>query len=339
MKEQQSARHGELDALRGVAAVMVMAYHYTSHYGELFGHAAEPGPTFPPGRYGVQLFFVISGFVIFLTLERSGSVRDFVANRISRLYPAYWACVLATAGVLAAWPLPGLEVTAGQVVINLSMAQYWLLTEPVDGVYWTLSVELAFYAFMVALRVLGWLGRVERWVSVWLALEVAVRVADEQGVMAISPLIRTALLLDHGHYFFAGVLFHRISQGGGSVWRWVLIGACVATAWVVRDGEHAAALAAVCLVFALFARGKLRWLATAPLMFLGDLSYPLYLLHQNIGYVVISALQKGGHTQAAWLLVPAAGSIVMAYAAHRWIEKPAREALRRAWAGRKRERR
>jgi len=65
-----SRRLVELDALRGIAATLVMLFHYTSQYERLYGHEAAPAFTVPWGHYGVNLFFMISGYVIFMTLHR-----------------------------------------------------------------------------------------------------------------------------------------------------------------------------------------------------------------------------------------------------------------------------
>lgn len=78
----------ELDALRGIAALSVVIYHYTTRYNSLYGH-----DSFLDNNYfhycsqGVQLFFMISGFVIFLTLNHIKKPMDFVISRFSRLYP------------------------------------------------------------------------------------------------------------------------------------------------------------------------------------------------------------------------------------------------------------
>lgn len=312
---------------------MVMWFHYTIQYQENFSIETLPFSAFPPGRYGVQLFFVISGFVIFLTLTRSRSLWDFAANRFSRLYPPYWACIAITFVVMLGWPLPGFEVTGRQVLVNLSMLQYWLFTEHLDPVYWTLSIELAFYSFVGCLHLVGWLKHVERWIAVWLALAIAVRLADATDTFHISPMIRSALLLEHGHFFFAGVLFYRIREDGGSPLRLFLLITCVGAAWLIRDIPHALSLVAASLAFAAFIRGWLGWLVVRPLLFLGSISYPLYLLHQNIGYAIISNLENAGLTHEAWLLVPVVASILLATAVHIIVEKPARNWLRSAWKG------
>ncbi len=332
LQTERTERLAELDALRGVAAFIVMCFHYTTQYGVDFGHVVEPAVSMPFGRYGVQLFFVISGFVIFLTLSRSRSLWDFAANRFSRLYPPYWVCMGLTLAALSLIPLPGLEITSGQALMNLTMLQYWLQTPAVDSVYWTLSVELAFYAFVSGLYLIGWLSKVERWMTLWLLMIFAVRWADLHGIH-ISPLIRTAAMLDHGHFFFAGVLFYLMKTDGFTLPRWLLLLACMVAAWFVRDVPHALALAAASLLFLAFITGRLRWIVVAPLVFLGDISYPLYLLHQNIGYAIISRMEKAGLTSEAWLILPVIVALLLAIGVNRMVEKPARETLRRLWKG------
>jgi peptidoglycan/LPS O-acetylase OafA/YrhL len=74
-------RFAELDALRGIAALMVVLYHYTTKYQELYGHTGATLIDLRAGRNGVQLFFAISGFVIFMTLERTKKPLDFIVHQ------------------------------------------------------------------------------------------------------------------------------------------------------------------------------------------------------------------------------------------------------------------
>ena len=86
-----SGRLLELDALRGLAALSVLCFHYTTRYTEFF---SPDHPTLfhvPWFKNGVQLFFIISGFVILMTLDKTKRPLDFFVSRISRLYPFYCA--------------------------------------------------------------------------------------------------------------------------------------------------------------------------------------------------------------------------------------------------------
>lgn len=89
----------ELDALRGVGALCVLIFHYSTRFHELFPQASHVPFSFPGGNYRVLLFFTISGFAIFFTLDRIRTVADFIVNRFARLYPAYLVAMLMTLGI------------------------------------------------------------------------------------------------------------------------------------------------------------------------------------------------------------------------------------------------
>ena len=87
--ENKSNRYQELDALRGIAAIMVVLFHFTMG-------RKEANLGFKLGTTGVDMFFIISGFVIFMSINKVKTSGEFIINRISRLYPTYWACVTFT---------------------------------------------------------------------------------------------------------------------------------------------------------------------------------------------------------------------------------------------------
>jgi peptidoglycan/LPS O-acetylase OafA/YrhL len=67
----------------------------------------------------VNLFFIVSGYVIFMTLHRTREPMDFVVSRFSRLFPAYWAAVVLTFLVTTLLGLPGKQVAVAQALVNL----------------------------------------------------------------------------------------------------------------------------------------------------------------------------------------------------------------------------
>lgn len=138
----------ELDALRGIAALAVVIFHYFYRYNTIYGHENLPSDWAYFGQLGVELFFMVSGFVIFWTLNRVDKPLDFLVSRFSRLYPAYWLSVIITFFIVAIFTLPGREVSLTQAILNLLMFHEYLKIPHVDGVYWTLTVELTFYFWM-----------------------------------------------------------------------------------------------------------------------------------------------------------------------------------------------
>ena len=154
-------RYTELDALRGIAALMVVFFHYSVRYGQIYGYPVDTVFHFNIGQYGVQLFFIISGFVIFLTLDKTSFAVDFLVSRFSRLYPAYWIAITLTFLIVTIFSLPGREVSIKIAIINLTMFQKWLGVADVDGVYWTLAVELSFYFIMFLLFTTKQINRID----------------------------------------------------------------------------------------------------------------------------------------------------------------------------------
>src|SRR5262245_32108575 len=116
-----------LDALRGVAAFGVTLFHLTSQYHQDYTFSIPPTISFPFGSHGVTLFFIISGFVIFMSLERVERPMDFVVARFSRLYPNYWTAVILSTVALSLLPLPdtasGLSSRVFKACANLTMFQ------------------------------------------------------------------------------------------------------------------------------------------------------------------------------------------------------------------------
>src|SRR6185295_20159155 len=96
-----SVSHGrfqEIDVLRGLAALAVLFSHYIPFWDRYVYHIPVLVPN-AVGYYAVSLFFIISGFVIFMTVERCNTVLDFAVLRFSRLYPMYWVSLLVFTAV------------------------------------------------------------------------------------------------------------------------------------------------------------------------------------------------------------------------------------------------
>lgn len=332
----ETPRVGELDALRGLAALGVVAFHYTTFYQQEQGHLQPLGFGFPAGNYGVHLFFLISGFVIFMTLERTRSAMDFVVSRFSRLFPAYWAAMAITAAVVYSIGMPIQRIPTIDVAVNLTMLQEILGFTHLDGSYWTLQVELFFYLQMLFWCMLGQLKRIRWIIAAWLIMAV-IYALTSQLHLHFSYTLRELLLLRHIPFFALGILFYCLYAGSGDrraniamiALSLVAIGVSYAPAYLVAG-------VACCAIFALFVAGKLRWLRAAPFVFLGAISYPLYLLHQAIGFALIHRLEAAGVSSLAAVVATALLLMALATALTYGLERPAMRGIRRWWQGRRR---
>jgi peptidoglycan/LPS O-acetylase OafA/YrhL len=337
---QRPPRLAVLDGLRLIAALAVASYHLTASW-RIDGYS--PPQHFLPtashfaiyGFLGVELFFLISGFVIGMS-SWNRSLGDFFTSRVSRLYPAYWACVLITAAVGIYFPISGgipiKEVPElRDIAVNLTMLQEPLGVSPVDSVYWTLFIELRFYILFAALAAFGLTySRVVAFCMVWMTAAV---LAPALGNQTLSTLI----VPDYAPYFIAGIAAFLIHRFGRSPLLFGIIG----FAWLLsvkRSFDRVADLnpgfdvpvrPGIAVVTAMFAailvvalgwtdRIRWRWLTTA-----GALTYPFYLLHQRIGYTIIRRAYNAT-ALPVWFLEVATFAVLLglAWLVYRLVEKP-----------------
>jgi peptidoglycan/LPS O-acetylase OafA/YrhL len=344
-KVGQNERIASLDLLRLVAALAVVAFHYLFR-----GAAGEPfldvsyqtaAPFALYGYLGVNLFFLISGFVIAWSAEGERWER-FAIARFTRLYPAFLACMTVTFVVLVLADDPKLSATAGQFAANLFMFSPAVGQPFMDGVYWSIILELVFYGWVTLAL---FLGVFDRWklplVAGWLAI-----CALNEFVFG-NGAARLLFVTEFGPLFAAGILVHHIYSHGRTRYAMVLLAASfvlscatmrVTQGWmqdaygvsvptlalpVVNLGLHGLLIAAVALR---------RLIAPAPLVLaLGGLTYPLYLLHQNIGYVVINEFAPFMGKWTA-LAVTVSVMLIASWLVCRYIEKPVRKPLARGLA-------
>jgi len=324
-------RFQELDALRGLAAAWVMLFHYTNKHTQLYGPPGRLPSVIVDGDAGVHLFFAISGFVILMTLQASHDRIGFLVSRFSRLYPAYWAAMLATAAVGLLAPLPGQQVTVSQLAVNLTMTQSYLSMPPIDPVYWSLGYELGFYAVMYALFLAGGLRHILIVGSLWLGLALlhngAIRIWD----IGLPYRLAVLLVLPYAHLFVAGIALHELWSGRRGLAVWLLLAACLASAPLIQGWHDATYMLVALPVFLLAVLGRLPMLRWGPLLWLGSISYTLYLTHNLLGQRLILFLEGKGVHPVASVAIAIAGALLLAEAISRFVERPAMAAIRGAY--------
>ncbi|MEP7245942.1 MAG: acyltransferase [Gammaproteobacteria bacterium] len=316
--------------MRGLAAIAVMLYHYTTRYDELYAHPA--GLPFRVGEGSVILVFIISGFAITLSLLKRPYFAAFLVARAGRLLPAYWVAVLLTHAVVSTCGLPGREVGLEATVANLTMLQHFIGVADVDGAYWTLAVQMVFYALTSLLLITGQFRNRERFCAVWLTVLFAGAGMAKLGHPLPSAL-KTALMLDFGNLFIAGIMFCSVRIGAGTRAGTAIIVGCLMFDYLFHDTTAFRLSLVFFGTLWLLSTRRLEWLAAKPLDFLGSISYTLYLLHQDIGYVVMrEAYRRGVASPVEAMALAVAVSMGLATLVSAVVERPAMRGARKAWA-------
>ncbi|HWA16790.1 MAG TPA: acyltransferase, partial [Gemmatimonadales bacterium] len=332
-----------IDGLRGVAALLVVLYHLH----EAIARTASdwlPAPLEFIARYGymgVDIFFVISGFVIALSVSRGqptfSYLGRFIFRRSIRLDPPYWVAILLEIGLLLLTLKLFTGITATlpstpQLLSHLFYAQELLGYGSIVQVFWTLCYEIQFYLFLV--------GSVVLYAKLPTALRrPALAALAAAAVFLLSLYVRYfhvswlphGLALDRWFQFFIGVLTWRVVTGRGRfgilAGAWALL---VAAVLLTGAGVLQFLVIAVSgLLVAVARRPAIGWiLTTRPVQFLGLISYSLYLYHASVGWRFVSLVQRlnpGEWSSAFALLVYLAGTALsIGVAAALWwlIERP-----------------
>jgi peptidoglycan/LPS O-acetylase OafA/YrhL len=270
----------ELDLLRFAAAIAVVLFHYGMNFH--FWLAGESVMQY--GFLGVELFFMISGFVILQTAVNKDAY-EFLVSRVSRLYPTFWCCLLI-----------GIAMSGGirlrDLFANATMAPRLFHTEPYDVVYWTLFVEMKFYALILLLIVFKQIGRIELYLRVWV-LGCVVE------AMTGWDWLTTLTLGEYGPYFIAGCSLYLIYTGGPNLARLLVLLASLGVAVsevsalsvdYMRTNPPTMILGSIILaifgIFLLVATSRIKVPPSKLWMQLGLLTYPLYLIHWKPGTIV-----------------------------------------------------
>lgn len=335
-----------LDGLRLFAALSVVAYHYLGYQHEYWGiPVSEQFPRLSQfaayGGLGVHLFFIISGFVILMSAW-GRSIPQFVASRVSRLYPAYWAAVLATTFLLVVITQGSMKkLSFEQVFMNLTMVQGAFGVGSVDGVYWTLFVELLFYGLVTILITRNPTeGKVRAFVLLWPIVGVIAARTD-------SALLTYFLVPQYAPLFAGGMAIFLIHKFGHSLARWLLVvfnafaAAQQATVGFFKNdmipdtGQDLSTTACITIILVMFTTVAIVTISPVKgwgpnwLTYAGALTYPVYLVHENWGWWIISWANPILGKWAA--LVLAVGfSLVVAALIERFVERPLQPIIKRA---------
>lgn len=340
MDSATAPRLYNLDLLRLLSAMMVVLFHYGFRMA-ITGEGGGIGfPELAPVAMwcdaGLLVFFAISGYVIAMSADNR-SAYDFAAGRFARLWPTFVLCATITALVLLAWPVASLPTpTLAQWLAQFIIVSRLAGQPFMDGAYWTIVYEIVFYGWIFLLLAAGWFRNGWRLaVLAWLALSAANELFFHSG--AVTRLFIT----EYSGFFAFGLVLFKARENFD--WRsavllalaflWALSGTFVIEPRVLAEYGVERPAWGVALMAPL-ALGSVAACALAPALpirpalayGLGALTYPLYLLHQHIGYAVFTRFADAGNR---WLVAGAllAGLLALSWLIAAHMEPSARKAI------------
>ncbi|WP_443748272.1 acyltransferase family protein [Asticcacaulis solisilvae] len=352
------APKGEIKALtglRGIAALYVVIFHVNGHY-RFF-------PTFQPfirhGYMAVDLFFILSGFVMAMTYAGMFSdgfsiktFKQFLLLRLARIYPLFALMTLLTAvliGTVMTKVSTVPDLPKG-LIYNFALIQAWGLSNSIVPPSWSISTEWTAY-LLFPLSLWGALKVPRRWTLVGLVLSFGVLAAIAYGPQWIA---KQPLAYRHGPLdiassyaigtslrclasFFIGLVAYRFREHIPSRASLVLLGLTIVLLCFKGSDLFLVAVFALLIMALSHDEGPVaRWLHTPWVYWLGLVSYALYLIHDLVLRIVFKMLPGWGvHglLPEAWVAVALVVSIGLAGLSHYAFEKPSRRWFRKFLVG------
>jgi peptidoglycan/LPS O-acetylase OafA/YrhL len=331
-----------LDLLRLVAVLGVVLFHYgfrgPTGLEQTYVALPELAAFARYGFLGVPVFFVISGFVIAYSAE-GRTATEFAIARFARIYPTFVLCMTIT--FLAVLLMGGsrFHASLGQWAANLVIAAPG--SRYVDSAYWSLVLEAVFYGWVTLFI---WLGLFQRRSDIIVAIWLGISLLNEMTVDA--SWISKLLLADYSGFFATGILLYQLRKGRRDAALQCLLAGAVMTAvyqsvhsldWLrAETGTHFddIIVGAICLVSILIVMMVTRIrelpMSSTVVLGLGGMTYPLYLLHQQLGYVTLLYFGAVSATSVALVIL---GLGAMSWAIWRFVEKPVQRAVKEVLTG------
>jgi len=289
-------RLNSLDFTRFTAALSIALYHYIARNDSDSLLVFKEMTKF--GYLAVPLFFMISGYSISFSAHKKSAI-EFAISRFFRLYPTYWICICITCIISA---LCGTyNYTLSQLLANLTMLNDYLGFKDIDGIYWTLHVQLKYYGCVFILLLFGIFHKYKLWLSIWIILTVVHLITCKPFFMGwfISPT--------YSSFFISGVSFYLIHKYGPNVYNLsILIISFVIS--LLRGFEQVSgfitnphivdqliALLFITFFYILFysiITGHFCLSTKNYFIILGGLSYPFFLIHNVAGKSIIDNFKE-----------------------------------------------
>jgi peptidoglycan/LPS O-acetylase OafA/YrhL len=340
--DPNASRIEGLDLLRLLAVVAVMLFHFAFRGAAADGLTEVSLPSLIPfakfGHFGVDVFFVISGFVISQSAERRSAV-EFAIARFGRIYPAFIFCMTVTCLITLAAGAPRFSTSIDQWFANLFIFSPMLKQPFMDGAYWSIVYEITFYGWVFLLILAGvFRTRLDAIVMIWTAITL-------WNTYFPSSMIGRLFLTDQSGFFICGILIHEFWRGrrDGKLYGLLVLSTSMAvmqgiqtTVWIrahyvthfddavvalVAFGSIAVVALAVCV--------RRSYLPPGLVIAIGGLTYPLYLLHQNIGYMILNQF-RGMVSDRILVEATIVGLIAVAWIVWRFVDRPGQTVLKRS---------
>jgi len=305
------ARLDFLDVLRAIAALIVFAYHASGAFPNIARYTPDE-----VGQFGVMIFFLCSGFIIPVSLERRNSLVAFWITRLCRLYPLYWVSLAGALAIISSHLNNNRQLgnnAIAIVVANISMLQMFAGYENIIALYYTLAIEMLFY-FLISVF---FFTKVHKRIVPILAICLLCSIlAENLSSISFASLPLWEVLIFLSTIFFGTLLYqwyaHEVATStvlrmAGLVFATMIITGVFyplyrshGLNWLPQLRPIAAWVLAYCVFVAVMLMRDRRF--PRELVYIGKISYSFYLLHILV-LTLVPVIGSPIQATATWLAI------------------------------------
>lgn len=286
------SRNKQIEGLRAIAILLIMCFHFFCRYHQLY-HTESPsflGIQYW-GNFGVGIFLLISTY--YLSLMKSRRIASVIGAKVLRLWPAYFVCVLLIFAFLCIWSLPDRNVKIIDLLINILMINGFINIPYVDGAHWYIGVLLSLTLIFGLLSNQS-CKKKDQCLVLWLVIDVVLFSCMKiDGRISIIARFLIGLIGNiYVPYAMIGYCIAHINNQENSVK--YICGIIVGFFCILYMTNLGQTIAVMCslLLFCAAVNQKIRLLENKCLVYFGEASYCIYLIHQNIGYSIMRYIEK-----------------------------------------------
>lgn len=325
-----------LDVIRGISALLIVLYHYTTRYDISIGHIEKWPVTIYWGCYAVYAFFALSGFLTIYNLKTDEGAGKYLIKRAIRLYPVFWLSIIITS-VYMFFLMPERLSPITTILANFTMVPSLLGYESVDGVYWTLAKELVFYFTIALLIQFKKVNKLKYIQLLWIIMVfVATLYCNSHVNFPAQSIVSFIFMVESAHSFIFGISIYYLLFNEKKEIKAIsvitMLLCIVYSAWIKGiDSTIFFTVMGICITSCVWLHRNYdikRSKFAAPFIFLAEISYPMYLTHQFIGFAIIQFIENElSLTSEFFIIIPIVHAILLAVLIHYCFELPVTKKL------------
>lgn len=322
-----------LDIVRGIAALLIILFHWTYRFNEhplitIEGIAVKFPIVVSWGYGAIVTFFMLSGFLVgrYITNDNTTGY-SYLTGRLVRLYPTFWCgVIITTLLVYCLWD--NISISYREFILNLTMLPALFHAKSIDGAYWTMQTEL-FFSFLFFLVLCFYNVRIKCISLIILLVTTAIINYLNYAGININGMISIILIPQYFYMFLAGSAVYGIFNNA-RIYSIITLLLCfinvifcyVPSTYIIFFLITLSILLLIPIIdHTIDPNNKI----VKSIQWIAKISYPLYLTHQMIGFAIIRILVKMGFVSEWLLVIPFISCCIIAWCIHKFIEIPTAE--------------